>query len=61
MRMEKNESGAKEGMDPSLLQEAAELFALTGGYRKPGGDPDLRKAVWICPADSKGKDGGHDL
>lgn len=43
-----------------LLQEAARLFALTGGYRRSGAGLCLRKAVWVCvPAPgeiSKGKE-----
>jgi len=36
----------------SLLEESARLFALSGGWRRPGAklDPALRGAFWICRA-----------
>jgi hypothetical protein len=35
---------------PSLLEEAAELFALSGGWRMPGAKLDLEKIQWLCKA-----------
>jgi hypothetical protein len=31
-----------------LLREAGRLFALAGGWRKPGGRLNLSRAKWVC-------------
>jgi len=48
----------------AILQEAGRLFALAGGFRKPGTRIDLSAAIWVCRSDAGARlalpKGGHN-
>jgi hypothetical protein len=62
----KTERQIDESANSSLLEEAAKLFALAGGYRLPIARLSLNQAIWISGpwpwspvAKMEGKDQEH--